>query len=93
MFLNETYFIVDFVLFVRTVLGGKLSSVVHDFFLLRWRWQPGGGTVGWGTCLFIVMRTKQGLHIEEEEEEEEVWRGFISVCSIKSMCLGAEAPD
>lgn len=37
----------------------------------------------------------QGLSIEEEEkeEEEEVWRGLISVCSIKSMCLGAEAPD
>lgn len=27
----------------------------------------------------------------EEEEEEKVWRGLISVCSIKSMC--AEVSD
>ncbi len=43
----------------------------------------------------VRARTMQGLSIEEEEEEEdkEVLRGLISVCSIKSMCLGAEVPD
>lgn len=58
-----------------------------------------GGKVGrgesWGrgaTSLLVRTRTMQGLSIEEEEDEE-VWRGLISVCSIKSMCLGAEAPD
>lgn len=46
------------------------------------------------TSLLARTRTVQGLGIEEEEEEEgQVWRELISICSIKSMCLGAEAPD